>query len=47
MDGLQYQWLLAPESVDMPAAFRDFLTLLGEGSPGPDSPSSRPGDSEG
>ncbi len=30
MDGLQYQWLLAPESVDMPAAFRDFLTLLGE-----------------
>ncbi|MFD3378237.1 MULTISPECIES: TetR/AcrR family transcriptional regulator [unclassified Streptomyces] len=40
MDGLQYQWLLAPESVDMPAAFRDFLTLLGEGpglgsAPGP------------
>ncbi|MFG2346629.1 TetR/AcrR family transcriptional regulator [Streptomyces phaeochromogenes] len=40
MDGLQYQWLLAPESVDMPAAFRDFLTLLGEGpgagpTPGP------------
>ncbi|MEV0218054.1 TetR/AcrR family transcriptional regulator [Streptomyces sp. NPDC050704] len=31
MDGLQYQWLLAPESVDMPGAFRDFLTLLGEG----------------
>ena len=30
MDGLQYQWLLAPESVDMPGAFRDFLTLLGE-----------------
>ncbi|MEW2163915.1 TetR family transcriptional regulator [Streptomyces sp. NPDC007084] len=30
MDGLQYQWLLDPESVDMPAAFRDFLTLLGE-----------------
>ncbi|MGW2559845.1 TetR/AcrR family transcriptional regulator [Streptomyces sp. NPDC001514] len=28
MDGLQYQWLLAPESVDMPAAFRDFLKLL-------------------
>ncbi|MFF4009045.1 TetR/AcrR family transcriptional regulator [Streptomyces sp. NPDC001717] len=28
MDGLQYQWLLAPESVDMPAAFRSFLTLL-------------------
>ncbi|MET8135829.1 MULTISPECIES: TetR/AcrR family transcriptional regulator [unclassified Streptomyces] len=30
MDGLQYQWLLDPESVDMPAAFRDFLMLLGE-----------------
>ncbi|MFJ4084585.1 TetR/AcrR family transcriptional regulator [Streptomyces iakyrus] len=31
LDGLQYQWLLDPESVDMAAAFRDFLTLLGEG----------------
>lgn len=30
MDGLQYQWLLDPETVDMPAAFRDFLRLLGE-----------------
>jgi AcrR family transcriptional regulator len=30
MDGLQYQWLLDPDSVDMPAAFRDFLALLGE-----------------
>ncbi|SER88596.1 transcriptional regulator, TetR family [Streptomyces sp. yr375] len=30
LDGLQYQWLLDPESVDMPAAFRDFVTLLGE-----------------
>ncbi|MHA5051282.1 TetR/AcrR family transcriptional regulator [Streptomyces sp. SD15] len=30
MDGLQFQWLLDPGSVDMPAAFRDFLTLLGE-----------------
>jgi AcrR family transcriptional regulator len=30
MDGLQYQWLLDPESVDMPAAFRDFVALLGE-----------------
>ncbi|WP_329216845.1 TetR/AcrR family transcriptional regulator [Streptomyces sp. NBC_01485] len=30
LDGLQYQWLLDPESVDMPAAFRDFLMLLGE-----------------
>ncbi|MER7967474.1 MULTISPECIES: TetR/AcrR family transcriptional regulator [unclassified Streptomyces] len=30
MDGLQYQWLLDPEAVDMPAAFRDLLRLLGE-----------------
>ncbi|KOV71131.1 TetR/AcrR family transcriptional regulator [Streptomyces sp. MMG1121] len=30
MDGLQFQWLLDPESVDMPGAFRDFLRLLGE-----------------
>ncbi|MCX4761679.1 TetR/AcrR family transcriptional regulator [Streptomyces sp. NBC_01275] len=30
LDGLQYQWLLDPESVDMAEAFRDFLTLLGE-----------------
>ncbi|MFF3132970.1 TetR/AcrR family transcriptional regulator [Streptomyces mirabilis] len=30
MDGLQFQWLLDPDSVDMPGAFRDFLTLLGE-----------------
>ncbi|MFF2845941.1 TetR/AcrR family transcriptional regulator [Streptomyces sp. NPDC058001] len=30
MDGLQYQWLLDPETVDMPAAFRAFLTLLGD-----------------
>ncbi|MEV8015436.1 TetR/AcrR family transcriptional regulator [Streptomyces sp. NPDC086554] len=29
MDGLQYQWLLDPESVDMAGAFRDFLGLLG------------------
>ncbi|MFB6549645.1 TetR/AcrR family transcriptional regulator [Streptomyces sp. NPDC056405] len=28
MDGLQYQWLLAPDEVDMPQAFRDFITLL-------------------
>ncbi|MFI1018708.1 TetR/AcrR family transcriptional regulator [Streptomyces sp. NPDC020965] len=28
LDGLQYQWLLDPEAVDMPAAFRDFLALL-------------------
>ncbi|MGW2405401.1 TetR/AcrR family transcriptional regulator [Streptomyces sp. NPDC001739] len=33
MDGLQLQWLLDPEKVDMPAAFRDFVALLrgGEG----------------
>ncbi|MFJ9811406.1 TetR/AcrR family transcriptional regulator [Streptomyces sp. NPDC101158] len=31
MDGLQFQWLLDPEAVDMPAAFRDFLALLKEG----------------
>ncbi|GHG02250.1 TetR/AcrR family transcriptional regulator [Streptomyces filamentosus] len=28
MDGLQYQWLLDPSSVDMPGAFRDFVRLL-------------------
>ena len=39
MDGLQYQWLLDPEAVDMPAAFRDFLTLLG----GEDDSGSRSG----
>ncbi|MYV55666.1 TetR/AcrR family transcriptional regulator [Streptomyces sp. SID3212] len=37
MDGLQYQWLLDPESVDMPGAFRDFLTLLRAGGPAPGS----------
>lgn len=36
MDGLQYQWLLDPESVDMPGAFRDFLSLLGERREGAD-----------
>ncbi|MFE4579553.1 TetR/AcrR family transcriptional regulator [Streptomyces chartreusis] len=36
MDGLQYQWLLDPESVDMPGAFRDFLSLLGERQEGTD-----------
>ncbi|MFF8292432.1 TetR/AcrR family transcriptional regulator [Streptomyces sp. NPDC016309] len=29
LDGLQYQWLLDPDAVDMPAVFRDFLRLLG------------------
>lgn len=28
MDGLQYQWLLDPDAVDMPGAFRTFLGLL-------------------
>ncbi|WP_329616367.1 TetR/AcrR family transcriptional regulator [Streptomyces brevispora] len=38
MDGLQYQWLLDPDAVDMPAAFQDFLRLLR-----PDAaPTSRP-----
>ncbi|UUN26725.1 TetR/AcrR family transcriptional regulator [Streptomyces sp. FIT100] len=29
LDGLQYQWLLAPDEVDMPTVFRAFLKLLG------------------
>lgn len=29
MDGLQFQWLLAPQAMDMPAAFRALLRLLG------------------
>ncbi|NEB76877.1 TetR/AcrR family transcriptional regulator [Streptomyces sp. SID14478] len=36
MDGLQFQWLLDPQAVDMPGAFRDFLDLLaGRASTGP------------
>src|SRR6476619_2664050 len=31
MDGLQFQWLLDPEAVDMPVACRDFLAMLGQG----------------
>ncbi len=31
MDGLQFQWLLDPDAVDMPAAFRDFVALLDAG----------------
>ncbi|MFD3513983.1 TetR/AcrR family transcriptional regulator [Streptomyces sp. NPDC058657] len=31
MDGLQYQWLLDSDGVDMPGAFRDFLALLRPG----------------
>jgi hypothetical protein len=41
MDGLQFQWLLDPEAVDMPAAFRDFVALLG-GGPG-DAPEAEDG----
>ncbi|MFF3993207.1 TetR/AcrR family transcriptional regulator [Streptomyces cyaneofuscatus] len=37
MDGLQYQWLLDPEAVDMPGAFGDFLGLL-RGAGGPEAP---------
>ncbi len=28
LDGLQQQWLLAPDEVDMPALLRDFLQLI-------------------
>lgn len=28
LDGIQIQWLLAPDEVDMPAAYRDFIALL-------------------
>ncbi|THV43562.1 TetR/AcrR family transcriptional regulator [Glycomyces buryatensis] len=28
MDGLQFQWLHDPEAIDMPAAFRAFVSLL-------------------
>ncbi|WP_432009059.1 TetR/AcrR family transcriptional regulator [Streptomyces bacillaris] len=38
MDGLQYQWLLDPEAVDMPEAFEDFLGLLRGGGSGPQAP---------
>ncbi|MGD3106327.1 TetR/AcrR family transcriptional regulator [Streptomyces sp. YGL11-2] len=43
MDGLQLQWLLDPENVDMPAAFRDFLTLLGSTAGQGDEPAEEPG----
>ncbi|WP_372516298.1 TetR/AcrR family transcriptional regulator [Streptomyces noursei] len=45
MDGLQLQWLLDPGQVDMPASFRDFLTLLGNGAAGEAEPV--PGTGEG
>ncbi|MEU8914783.1 TetR/AcrR family transcriptional regulator [Streptomyces nigrescens] len=47
MDGLQLQWLLDPEDVEMPAAFRDFLTLLGCGEGRADGPGGVPGDGPG
>ncbi|MEV0968240.1 TetR/AcrR family transcriptional regulator [Microtetraspora glauca] len=34
MDGLQLQWLLAPDEIDMPGLFRAFLSLL-KGAPRP------------
>ncbi|MGI5490029.1 TetR/AcrR family transcriptional regulator [Microtetraspora malaysiensis] len=34
MDGLQLQWLLAPDEIDMPGLFRAFLSLL-RGAPRP------------
>ncbi|MCX4786569.1 MULTISPECIES: TetR/AcrR family transcriptional regulator [unclassified Streptomyces] len=41
MDGLQYQWLLDPDSVDMPVAFQDFLALLRSAEPeAPENPRS-------
>ncbi|WP_347239799.1 TetR/AcrR family transcriptional regulator [Streptomyces lydicus] len=52
MDGLQLQWLLDPEEVDMPTAFRDFLALLGAGEghgggSGEDGRGAGPGDQPG
>ncbi|MCB5164865.1 TetR/AcrR family transcriptional regulator [Streptomyces bambusae] len=46
LDGLQYQWLLAPDAVDMPAAFRAFVTLL-HGSPAADPSGRGPGHDHG
>ncbi|GAA5613310.1 TetR/AcrR family transcriptional regulator [Streptomyces platensis] len=43
MDGLQLQWLLDPEAVEMPAAFRDFLALLGCGPGGAGGAAEGPG----
>ncbi len=44
LDGLQLQWLLDPEEVDMPAAFRDFLALLGSGGRRSGGPGAAPGE---
>ncbi|MEU8783943.1 TetR/AcrR family transcriptional regulator [Streptomyces sp. NPDC048637] len=47
MDGLQLQWLLDPEEVEMPAAFRDFLALLGCGEGRAGGPGEGPGEESG
>ncbi len=51
MDGLQFQWLLDPDAVDMAGAFRDFMTLLygpeGPGEPEGPGGTERPGGSGG
>ncbi|MFJ5103024.1 TetR family transcriptional regulator [Streptomyces sp. NPDC088554] len=44
MDGLQLQWLISPDIVDMPAAFRDFLALL---APQKDDDGRQPGEGSG
>ena len=41
MDGLQLQWLLDPEQVDMVGLFEDFLHLLEIPAPEPDADSAR------
>jgi AcrR family transcriptional regulator len=50
VDGLQVQWLLDPEAVDMPGAFRDFLALLAPppepAEAGPDGAAAAPDDAE-
>ncbi|MFE2228850.1 TetR family transcriptional regulator [Streptomyces kronopolitis] len=44
LDGLQLQWLLDPQEVDMPSAFRDFLALLGRGEEASGGRGGEPGD---
>lgn len=44
LDGLQLQWLLDPQEVDMPSAFRDFLALLGRGEQESGERGGEPGD---
>ncbi|MFI2259011.1 TetR/AcrR family transcriptional regulator [Streptomyces tubercidicus] len=47
LDGLQLQWLLDPEEVEMPAAFRDFLALLGCGEGRGEGPAEGAGEARG